>query len=284
MAVGLSLNEGWALPPSRASQHVTGDQVDRICVIAVDDDLVESVCAGAVGCRVGNRGDVINGRVLHIQIVLAHEHCRQLPNRGQIERLMECADVRRPVAEEADCHLIGAAHLGRPGRPVGNAQMRADDGVRTHHVALRQCQVHRAPLATEDPGFAPQQLGHHGCHRRPFGQRVRMAPVRREHIVVRLHSGTKTGGDSFHPQGKMARSFDQVLHEQVVRTLLELPQLLLQSVHPLARFEIYRRRIDRRIGRRGEAGRPRRVVMVAILGWRINTHWRPSAPRKGTAL
>ena len=123
--------------------------VHGVDVVAVDDDRLEAVGRRAVRGRVLHRGHVADRGVLHVLVVLADEDDRRLPDRGHVERLVEGADVRRAVAEEADRDLAGLAVLRGPRRPQRDRQVGADDRVRAHRAVLDAGQVHRAALAAE---------------------------------------------------------------------------------------------------------------------------------------
>ena len=97
-------------------------------------------------------GHVADRRVLHVLVVLAHEHDRRLPDRGHVEGLVERADVGRPVTEEAGRDLARLPVLRGPGRPERDRQVGTDDGVRAHRPVLHAGQVHRAALAPEEAG------------------------------------------------------------------------------------------------------------------------------------
>jgi membrane-bound lytic murein transglycosylase len=55
-----------------------------------------------------------------VTVSIADEHDRQCPDHGQVQRLVERADVGGAIAEEAHRDLAGAAVLSRPGGAVGD--------------------------------------------------------------------------------------------------------------------------------------------------------------------
>ena len=144
----------------------------------------------AAGCSTAVT--VADRRVLHVEVVLADEDDRQLPDRGEVQRLVERADVRGPVAEEADRDLPGAARLRRPRGAGRDRHVRADDGVRAHRAVLDVGEVHRPALAAADAGRPAHQLGHQPAHRRAAQQRVDVAAIRAEDQVVRLAARRRT--------------------------------------------------------------------------------------------
>ena len=165
---------------------------------------------------------------------------------------MEGADVRRPVAEEGDGDLVGAAQPGRPGRPVGDAQVGADDGVAAHHPVLDAGQVHRSALAAEQAGSPPEHLGDDRSRRHAAGDGVAVAAVGGERVVVGAQGDAERGGRRLHAGGEVAGALDEVLQEQVVEPLLELADLLLAAVQPQPRLEVDVGVVEGRVERLGQ--------------------------------
>jgi hypothetical protein len=209
-----------------------GRQVHGVGVVAVDEHRLEPIGRRPVGGRVGHRRHQVDGRVLHVEVVLADEHHREVPDHGHVEGLVKRPDVGGPVTEEADGHLVGPPHPRRPGGPVGDAEVGADDGVGAHHPPRDVGEVHRPALPAEHAVLPPEQLGEGRSHLHSPGQRVGVTPVGGEGVIPWLHGGTETGGDGLHAEGQVGRPLDQVLEEQVVGSLGELPQLLEGAVHP----------------------------------------------------
>ena len=278
-AVRESFDQRRAAPAASSFEHTKCGVVDRIHVVAIDDDPLQAVCGCPVGGRMVNRRDEADRRVLHIEVVLTHKDHRQVPDRCEVQCLVERSDVGGAVPEEAHGRLAAVAQLGRPGRTVGQREMGADDGVRAHHAALCIREVHRTTFAAHEPVLPAEQLGKHAIHRSTLGESVGMAAVGGKYVVIGTHRVPKTGGDRLHSQREVARALDQVLQEQVVRPLFELAQFLKPGVETQPGFVA-----------QGEAGialgsrcsqRPRGVVVEALV--RLNTHWRPSTLHRGTA-
>ena len=207
-------------------------------VVAVDQLGRDAVRGGAVGGRVvhgGHRGD---RRVLHVEVVLADEQHRESPHRGEVERLVEGADVGRPVAEEGDGDLLGAAQHRRPGRPDGHREVGTDDGVRPEHAPLGLGQVHGSALGLAQPGRPAHQFGQTFLRRGPAGHRVVVAAIGGEHVVVRAECRARPHGDCLVTGGEVGRALDQAGHEQVVGGLLRSPDdhHLLVQLEQLARL------------------------------------------------
>ena len=119
-------------------------------VVAVDALAGNTVAGGARGdAAARRRARVRGGR--RPPIVLADEHDRQRPERGEIHALVKRATVRGAVAEERDDDLTGSALLDR--QPDAGR----DDAARCEHAVGAEIadgdvgDVHRAALAVTDP-------------------------------------------------------------------------------------------------------------------------------------
>ena len=115
--VGLRLDQARALPVPGRADRVADHLPDGGDVVAVHHDPVQPVGGGPVGGGQRDRDHLPDRGVLHVPVVLAHEHDRQPPHRGQVDRLVERADVGRAVAEEAHRDLVRCRGSGPP-RPV----------------------------------------------------------------------------------------------------------------------------------------------------------------------
>ena len=102
VAIGHALDQRRTAAAARLGEGGLRNAVDRVGVLAVDDDPFQAVGASAIGRRMLHRGHIADRRVFHIEIVLADEHDRQLPDRGEVERLMERSDIGGAVAKKAD--------------------------------------------------------------------------------------------------------------------------------------------------------------------------------------
>src|SRR5205823_6137398 len=119
-------------------------------VVAVDALAGNTVAGGARGdAAARRRARVRGGR--RPPIVLADEHDRQRPERGEIHALVKRSTVRCAVAEERDDDLTGSALLDR--QPDAGR----DDAARCEHAVGAEIadgdvgDVHRAALAVTDP-------------------------------------------------------------------------------------------------------------------------------------
>ena len=178
-----------------------------------------------------DRRDAADRRILHVEVVLAAEDHRQLPHRGEIQRLVEGADVGGAVAEEADRNVLVAAVLRAPRRAAGDRQMRADDGVRAHDAVLGRGQVHRAALAAHQAVVALHEFAQHLLDRDAAGERMGVAPIGAEREIAGLHRAGEARRHRLLAERQVARALHQVLQEQVVGALLGFAEHHLRPVH-----------------------------------------------------
>ncbi len=178
-----------------------------------------------------HRGDVGDRRIFHVEIVLADEDHRQLPHHGEVQRLVEGADIGGAVAEEADRDVLLALVLRAPGSAAGDRQMRADDGVGAHDAVFDGSQMHRAAFAAHQPVVALHQFAEHLLERHAARQRMGVAAIGAERQIARLHGGGAAGGDRLLAERQVARALHQVLQEQIEGALLGLANLDLHAKH-----------------------------------------------------
>ena len=98
-------------------------------------------------------------------VVLAEQHEGELPERGEVRRLVESACGESAVAEESDGHAALTVEASSLGGSASDRDARADDAVGTEDSAARIGDVHRPTAASADPGLAAHELGVHldGC-------------------------------------------------------------------------------------------------------------------------
>ena len=189
--IGHALDQRRSLTGAGARIGRIGGAIDHVGVVAVDHDALEPVGGGAVRRRMLDRGHLADRRVFHVEIVLAHEHDRQLPHGGEVERLVERADVGGAVAEKAHRDVVLAAILRAQSGSAGDRQVRADDRVGAHHAVLDRGEVHRAALAAHQAVVALHQLAQHLLDRDAARERVGVPTIRAEAEIPRPHRDRK---------------------------------------------------------------------------------------------
>src|SRR5205085_1784048 len=144
-ALGFAEQEHRALAVARMLERAGGDLVHLLDVLAVDLHRLHPE-------RLGALAEVADRRVLALRrrfgpvVAFADEHGRNLPELSDVERLVERADVRRPIAEEGDCDPRLAAELEGKRGAHDRGQTAADDGIRPEIPALDVVEVHRTPV------------------------------------------------------------------------------------------------------------------------------------------
>ena len=171
--------------------------------------------------------DVLDGeRALHrealrVLVVLAHVDHRKLPDRGQVERLVEGALIGRAVAEERDRELVRAELLCGERGAGRDRDPPADDAVCAEVALGRVGDVHRPAPSTAVPRLSSQELGEHLPEVRSFRDAVTVSAVRACDPVVVAQVRAHACGDRLFPGVAMDRPPDLVLAEKLRRSLLE---------------------------------------------------------------
>ena len=99
---------------------------------AINDDTRNPIAACPIGnvlnfCRLG---DMRGSGVL---VVLADENYRGLLDSCHVDALMECADIRGAIPEEADSHPCFSSQHETQCSPSGNGDIGSHDRIRWHH-------------------------------------------------------------------------------------------------------------------------------------------------------
>ena len=95
-------------------------------------------------------------------VVLADKDDRELPERGEVQRLVKRALVHRAIAEERDGDTPFLLILDGEAQTSGDGELGADDGLAADEVVLGAVHVHRATLALAAPRRLAQELCHDG--------------------------------------------------------------------------------------------------------------------------
>jgi len=158
VAVDLRLDEGGTVARAHVRERFLHRQVHGERVHPVDSPArnAESRTTRRQSRLAGGLGDA---RRHGVPVVLDEEAQRQLPGRGQVERLQRRADVGRAVAEVGDCDSVCAGMAVRPGRTGSQRDATTDDGVRADGAGLFPLQVHRSTAAVAEAALQPADLG-----------------------------------------------------------------------------------------------------------------------------
>ena len=93
-------------------------------------------------------------------------------------------------------------------------------------------------MAAEQPRCPAEQLGEDRRHGHAAGERVVVASVGAERVVVLAQRSGNAGRHRLLADAEVGRPADQALEEQLLGTDLELPALDHRPVHPEARVAI----------------------------------------------
>ncbi len=219
-AVRERLDQARSTAFARARHRFAHRGVHRQHIVAVDGHSRQRVGGGAFGKAVDGSRVAHRGRQ-PVLVVLAQEHHRQLPQRGDVQALVEDAFVAGAVAEEHHADRAIAAQLVRQRRAGADANARADDAVRTEHVEFEIGDMHRAAQAFAVAGHAPHQLRHHARQRGALGDAVAVAAVMADDEIVFGQVGACAGSDSFLADVTVRRTLHQSFFEQINDALVE---------------------------------------------------------------
>jgi len=159
-----------------------------------------AVCRSEGGDALSSRHRATVGE-LRVAVVLADEQHRQIPDSGQVRRLVEGALVDGSLAEKGDRHAVTAEQAAGERRACCKRQARSDDRVRAENALARVGNVHRAALALAEPRRLAEELGHGGVEVRSFCKAVTVAAVRRRDPVVVTERRAHTDRDRLLAEG-----------------------------------------------------------------------------------
>src|SRR5438445_3259843 len=210
--------------------------VDGEDVVAVHADAGDAVGGRTPGDGLA-RGRPRARRRERVLVVLAEVDDRQLPDGGEVERLVDHALVGAPVAEERDDHAVRATDAVGERRSRADGQAGGHDAVTAEDVEVEGGDVHRAAETAAVAVDAAEQLGHHAVHARALGDAVPVAAVGADDGVVRAEVGARRRRHRLLADVGMRGALDQALHEQLRRLLVEpadLDHRGVETLEPLA--------------------------------------------------
>ena len=209
-AVGLDLEEEGALPGADILQSFLGDLADIQDIHAVGAVAGNAVAFGFLA-DLRDGGGAINGGAHAVLVVLADPQDGQLPDLGQVQRLVEITDIGSAIAEHTDRHGVVMLVQVAQRQPGGDRQVRADDGVPAPEILAHIGHVHRAAFAVRGAGGLAEQLGHHhfGGDAAVDGDAV--VAVGGDDAVLRAAQRDQAGGDRLLPDVQVQEAADFAL-------------------------------------------------------------------------
>ncbi len=182
-AIGEALDKRRPLAPPGPRHRLPHRLVDGPDVVAVHGDAGHGVGCGAVGEALHLSG-ACQGGELAVEVVLDDKDSRQVKEGGEVHGLVEHPLVGRPIAEEGQGHLIGAAHFGREGRARRYHRRGTHDAVGPQRPHAGVGDMHGAALALAEAGALAEDLGHHPLEIGPLGQHVAVPAMGGGHVVA----------------------------------------------------------------------------------------------------
>ena len=142
-----------------------------------------------------DRRGAFDRRAHAVLVIFAHPQHGQLPDFGQVERLVEVADVRRPVPKHADGDAVCALVQVAQGQARGKRQVGAHNGMPAPEILAHVRHVHRAAPALRAAGRFAKQLGDHLVGAQAAVDRHAVIAVSRDDAVLRLAGRDQAGAD-----------------------------------------------------------------------------------------
>ncbi|EAU61899.1 probable nuclear antigen [Stigmatella aurantiaca DW4/3-1] len=181
--VGDRLDERGARASPGARHRRGRGGIHRLRVVAVHPDPRKAIGGGLEGQRLAFRllGDVQGDGPV---VVLAEEDGRGLEHAGEVHRGVEVSRGGGPISQAGQHHRVVPLAAGRPGRPHGLGQLRANAGGPAHLVhAARELVGGHLPALGLVTGVAEQlrEVGHQRVAAQQHGRvlpEARKEPVR----------------------------------------------------------------------------------------------------------
>src|SRR5699024_7739690 len=138
---------------------------------------------GATFVQVGFGRGALDGGAHTGEVVDHHEHDGQVPQFGDVQRLVPGADVGGAVAHLAHDDLVTALVGHGHGGAGGQWQLSADDAVPAEQSGLGVVHVHGTAPTLGDAVHAPVELGHDTFGVHALFDRVPVVAIVREEVV-----------------------------------------------------------------------------------------------------
>jgi hypothetical protein len=228
-AMGQTLEQHRPFARPHRGQKAAERLPDRAGVVSVDGLAVHHVG----GDDVADPLDLGVGRAwgeLSEAVVLADEDQRQLPERRQVDRLVEITGLHRAVAEEDDGDDVAAADPIGKGGAERQRDVAADHAGGPHQPMLGVDDVHRAAEPVAEPLVAAHQLGQQTIEGGALGDRVSVRAVPAVDGIVGSQLATDGSRHTLLSDAEMDQAVDLV-------SALKLPDPLFEEADPPHRGE-----------------------------------------------
>lgn len=130
-------------------RHFHGDDVVAI------DHFARHAVAARFGVNISHAFSARQRRTHDIEIVLADDQHRQMPQRGEVQAFVEFAFIDRTLTEEAGRRRVTALHVIAERRADRQRQTAADNGIATNEAlgAIKKCM--EPPRPRQQPSTLP---------------------------------------------------------------------------------------------------------------------------------
>ncbi len=147
VAIGLALDQAWALTTPGACNGLTGSLIDGEDIEPIDSHTWHIVTCGPVS-DITAAHVIGDGSGFGIAIVLGNENHRQFPDAGEIESFMEGTLIGSAVTKETDSNLASAIVLRGQSCSSRKGESTTNNAIGTEHALIHIRDMHRAALAT----------------------------------------------------------------------------------------------------------------------------------------
>src|SRR6266850_2136564 len=179
-----------------------------------------------VGSRMGRDVDArmldADRIVRRVLVVLTDEHDGELPDRGDVQRLVELALGGGAIPKEAHGHGALALELAGESGAARDGQPSAHDPVGAQHTDREVRDVHGAALALAIAVDPAEQLGEHPANVGALGDAVPVTPVGARHAIRHGQMRADTDGHGLLAHVGMHRAVDLAGEPQLDGPLVEL--------------------------------------------------------------
>src|SRR5499427_3800178 len=214
--------------------------MNTVNVLAVDGFSVDAESSSPGGHFSGSGFSV--ACVLVVLIVLTDVNHRQFPEGSHVHAFVKQSLPERTLAKEADCYLIGTAHLRRHRRPGGDSRAAADDSVGSEIPGVLIGNMHGTTFPAAISRFLAEKLGEHLIYRRALSKTMSMTAVGTGYIVIAPQRFADTYGNRLLSDVEMSEPGHLGAKIELIDLFFEKPDLEHLAVKMQSLVAVKRRR------------------------------------------
>ena len=190
-------------------------------IFAVDDVPIHVIALGALGQVIFDRRGPGEAGAHRVLVVFDDVNDGNVPERGEVERLVKNALVDRAVAEVGKTATFEALVFEGESDAETERRLAGHDAVPAPVIFVRREKVHRPALALRATGGLAEEFGHAFIHRHADHEGVSVVAVSGDGVVVRSHEREGADGDGFLADIQMQEAAHFALLVKFQRRLLE---------------------------------------------------------------